>query len=204
MMKKLFVMLLCMLMTVALAESPFDVDELRRTENMSIFTPYGTVDTVVRPLNQPYIGQATMPEDGGIIAYVDYITLVDADVTLLRLVMSIEAYDPICADQMRLTVGKKTYTFDVTYDQDEYDGLYMEDYAVCLTDASLPLMKIIAQQKKDEPIAVEFLSLGETVFAGEVIIPGQEAAVLYDRFIDLGGKKQELKRLDATWPCTVK
>jgi hypothetical protein len=51
---------------------------------------------------------------------------------------------------------------------------------------------------------VEFLSLGETVFAGEVIIPGQEAAQLYDRFIDLGGKKQELKRLDATWPCTVK
>ena len=134
----------------------------------------------------------------------DYITLVDADVTLLRLVMSIEAYDPICADQMRLTVGKKTYTFDVTYDQDEYDGLYMEDYAVCLTDASLPLMKTIAQQKKDEPIAVEFLSLGETIFAGEVIIPGQEAAQLYDRFIDLGGKKQELKRLDATWPCTVK
>ena len=68
MMKKLFVMLLCMLMTVALAESPFDVDELRRTENMSIFTPYGAVDTVVRPLNPPYIGQATMPEDGGIIA----------------------------------------------------------------------------------------------------------------------------------------
>ena len=123
---------------------------------------------------------------------------------VLRLVVSIEAYDPICADQMRLTVGKKTYTFDVTYEQDEYDGLYMEDYAVCLTDASLPLMKTIAQQKKDEPIAVEFLSLGETVFAGEVIIPGQEAAQLYDRFIDLGGKKQELKRLDATWPCTVK
>ena len=80
----------------------------------------------------------------------------------------------------------------------------MEDYAVCLTDTYLPLMKIITQQKKDEPIAVEFLSLGETVFAGEVIIPGQEAAVLYDRFIDLGGKKQELKRLEATWPCTVK
>ena len=53
-MKKLLVMFLCLLMTIALAESPFDVEELRRTENMSIFTPYGTVDTVVRPVNQPY------------------------------------------------------------------------------------------------------------------------------------------------------
>ena len=203
-MKKFLAMLLCLLLTAACAESPFDVEELRRTENMTIFTPYGSVDTVVRPMNQPYFGQEDAPYDGGLIAYVDYITLVDADATLLRLVVSIEAFDPISADQMRITVGKKTYTFDVTYEQSEYDGLYMEDYAVCLTDASLPLMKAIAQQKNDAPITVEFLSLGETVFAGAVIIPGAEAAQLYDRYIDLGGKKQELKRLDATWPCTVK
>lgn len=203
-MKRILAVLLCLLMTTAFAESPFDVEELRRTENMNVFNPYGSVDTVVRPLNQPYIGQVDAPWDGGLIAYVDYITLVDADATLMRLVVSIEAFDPISADQMRLTVGKKTYTFDVTYEQSEYDGLYMEDYTVCLTDVSLPMMKAIAQQKKDAPIPVEFLSLGETVFAGVVIIPGQEAAVLYDRYIDLGGKKQELKRLDATWPCTVK
>lgn len=203
-MKRIIALLLCLLMTAALAESPFDVTELRQTENMNIFTPYGSVDTVVRPMNQPYMGQVDAPYDGGIIAYVDYVTLVDADATLLRLVVSIEAYDPVSADQMRITVGKKTYTFDVDYEQSEYDGLYMEDYAVCLTDASLPLLKAIAQQKKDEPIPVEFLSLGDLVFAGVVIIPGQEAAQLYDRFIDLGGKKQELKRLDATWPCTVK
>ena len=205
-MKKWMVALMALLflLTAALAESPFDVAELRRTENMNVYTPYGTVDTVVRPLNQPYIGQVDAPYDGGLIAYVDYITLVDAEVTLLRLVVSIEAFEPITADQMRLTVGKKTYTFDVTYEQSEYDGLYMEDYAVCLTDASLPLMKAIAQQKKDAPIPVEFLSLGEKVFEGKVIIPGQEAAQLYDRYIDLGGKKQELKRLDATWPCVIK
>lgn len=203
-MKKFLALLLCLLMTTAIAESAFDVNELRRTENMNVFTPYGSVDTVVRPLNQPYIGQVDAPYDGGLIAYVDYITLVDAEVTLLRLVVSIEAFEPITADQMRLTVGKKTYTFDVTYEQAEYDGLYMEDYTVCLTDASLPLMKAIAQQKKDAPIPVEFLSLGEKVFEGKVIIPGQEAAQLYDRYINLGGKKQELKRLDATWPCVIK
>ena len=203
-MKKFLAMLLCLLLTTALAESAFDVTTLRQLDDMTVFTSYSRVDTVVRPLNQPYIGQVDAPYDGGLIAYVDYITLVDANATLLRLVVSIEAFDPICADQMRLTVGKKTYTFDVDYQQSEYDGLYMEDYEVCLTDASLPMMKAIAQQKKDAPIPVEFFSMGEKVFAGVVIIPGQEAAVLYDRFIDLGGKKQELKRLNATWPCTVK
>jgi len=203
-MKKMLVLLLCLMMTAACAESAFDTAELQRTENMTVYTPFGSVDTVVRPMNQPYIGQVDAPWDGGLIAYVDYITLVDADATLLRLVVSIEAFDPISADQMRLTVGKKTYTFDVDYVQAEYDGLYMEDYEVCLTDASLPLMKAIAQQKTDAPISVEFLSLGEKVFEGMVIIPGQEAAALYDRYIDLGGKKQELKRLDATWPCVIK
>ncbi len=203
-MKKFLALILCLMMPPACAESAFDVAGLRRTENMNVFNPYGSVDTVVRPMNQPYIGQVDATYDGGLIAYVDYITLVDADATLLRLVVCIESFDPVTADQMRLTVGKKTYTFDVTYEQSEYDGLYMEDYTVCLTDASLPLMKAIAQQKNDAPIPVEFLCLGEKVFAGVVIIPGQEAAVMYDRYIDLGGKKQELKRLDATWPCTVK
>ena len=79
----------------------------------------------------------------------------------------------------------------------------MEDHTTYLTDASLPLLKAIAQQKTDAPIPVELLSLGEVVFSGLVVIPGEEAADLYDRFIDLGGKKQELKKLDEVWPCKV-
>lgn len=205
MMKKYAALLLGLLLavTVALAESAFDTGALQRMENTTTFTHPGTVNTVVRLLNQPYIGQVDEVYDGGLLAYVDYITMPDHDATLLRLMVSIEAFDPIAADEMRLTVGGKRYTFTVDYDQSEYDGLYMEDYAVCLTDASLPLLKAAAQQKQDDPIPVEFLSLGEVVFAGEVIIPGDDAATLYDRFIDLGGKQQSLKALDAVWPCKV-
>ncbi len=204
-MKKLFALCLCLLLMccAAQAESAFDTAALQRMENTATFTHPGTVNTVVRLLNQPYIGQAEFPEDGGLIVYVDYITMPDYDATLLRLLVSIEAFDPIGADEMRLTVGGKSYTFTVDYDQSEYDGLYMEDYAVCLTDASLPLLKAVAQQKQDAPIPVEFLSLGEMVFTGEAIIPGDDAATLYDRFIDLGGKRQDLKKLDEIWPCKV-
>lgn len=196
----LFVML-CM--PGAMAESVFDTAELQRTENTYTFTHPGTVDTVVRLENQPYWGEVDEIWDGGLCAYVDYVIKPDYDATLIRLFIAAEAFGPIAADELRLTVGSKCYTFAVTYEQSEYDGLYMEDYVVCLTDASLQLLKAIAQQKKDDPIPVELLSLGDVVFSGRVIIPGDDAALLYDRYINLGGKKQNLKKLDEVWPCKV-
>lgn len=204
-MKKIMMVILCVMlcMSAAMAENIFDTAELQRTENTYTFTHPGTVNTVVRLENQPYWGQVDEPWEGGLCAYVDYVTMPDHDATLVRLFIATEAFDAIAADEMRLTVGGKSYTFSVTYTQSEYDGLYMEDYIVCLTDASLPLLKAIAQQKNDDPIPVELLSLGETVFVGQVIIPGDDAALIYDRFIDLGGKKQDLKKLDEVWPCKV-
>ena len=204
-MKKLLALLmaLALLLTSAAAESVFNTEALRNMAHTYTFTHPGTINTVTRLEHQPYIGQADWPEDGGLMAYVDYITLPDYDVTLLRLMISIEAFDPIAADEMRLTVGGKRYTFTVDYDQSEYDGLYMEDYTVCLTEESLPLLKAIAQQKQDDPIPVEFFSLGETVFQGQAVIPGDDAATLYDAFIDLGGKRQTLKQFDEIWPCKV-
>ena len=50
-------------------------------------------------------------------------------------------------------------------------------------------------------IPVELLSLGDVVFSGLVIIPGEEAASLHDRFVDLGGKTQGLKKLEEIFPC---
>lgn len=203
-MKKLLAFLLAVLLFVPAALAEFDTAPLKSDPNMSIFTLPGTVNTAYRPVNQPFIGQVDEPFEGELVAYVDYITLVDEDVTLLRLMVSTVACDtPINADQLRLTVGGKSYTITVGHEESEYDGLYMEDYAACLTDASLPLLKAIAQQKTDAPIPVELLSLGDAVFSGLVVIPGEEAANLYDQFIDLGGKKQELKRMDALWPCKV-
>ena len=205
-MKKLFALMLALAMllnSAAMAESVFNTEALRRMEHTYTFTHPGTVNTVTRLENQPYIGQVEMPYEGGLMAYVDFITLPDYDVTLLRLMISIEAFEPISADEMQLTAGGKSYTFTVDYDQSEYDGLYMEDYTLCLTETSLPLLKAIAQQKRDDPIPVAFFSLGEKVFEGLAIIPGDDAAILYDAFIDLGGKMQTLKQFDVIWPCKV-
>ena len=203
-MKRILLMCLCLLLTLpALAEDSFDTAPLKTDQNLTSFTHPGTLDTVYRLLHQPYFGQVDEAFDGGLVGYVDYITLADHDATLLRVMIATEAFEPITASELRMTAGGKQYTFSVHYEQSEYDGIFMEDYTFCLTDASLPLLKAIAQQKQDDPIPVELLAYGEVVFAGELIIPGDDAAWLYDQFIDLGGKQQNLKRFDDLWPCRV-
>lgn len=202
-MKRLITLVLALLLCGSAALAEFDTASLRDMENTTTFTHPGTVNTVTRLLNQPYLAQVDAPGEGELSVFVDFITLPDYEVTLLRLLTGTVTYAPLAANEMRITVGGKRYTFTVNYEQSEYDGIYMEDYAVCLTDTSLPLLKAIAQQKTDKPIQVEYLSLGEVVFSAQVIIPGQDAALIYDRFVDYGGKKQDLSWYDAMWPCKV-
>lgn len=202
-MKKLIALVLALLLCGSSALAEFDTASLRDMENTTTFTHPGTVNTVTRLLNQPYLAQVDAPGEGELSVFVDFITLPDYEVTLLRLLTGTVTYAPLAANEMRITAGGKRYTFTVDYEQSEYDGIYMEDYAVCLTDTSLPLLKAIAQQKTDKPIQVEYLSLGEVVFSAQVIIPGQDAALIYDRFVDYGGKKQDLSWYDAMWPCKV-
>ena len=191
-----------MLFSSALAE--VDLSSLKEDPDWHSFPAPGTVNTVYRAVNQPFIGQVDDGYEGELVVYVDYITLVDIGVTLPRLMVSTVSYDlPLNADSLRLTVGGKRYTFTVSHEESEYDGLYMEDFATCLTDSSLPLLKSIAQQKTDAPIPVELLALGDVVFSGLVVIPGEEAAAIYDRFIDMGGKQQGLKMLDSLFSCKV-
>lgn len=204
-MKKWLCLLLCCLLLpgAAFAESEFDDEALRSMEDFTVFGEPGSASTVFRPVNQPYQGQVDEPYEGWLVAYVDFVSLPDYGATLPRLLVSIETFEPIGADEMRLTVSGMTYTFTVGCNRSEYDDVYMEDYAVCLSAVSLPMMKAIAQQKKDQPIQVDFLVQEEVVFVGQVVLPGQEMAELYDLFIDLGGKRQDLKRFDEIWPCKV-
>ncbi len=204
--KSIALVLLLLMMTTALAEPVFDNIELQRTDNTFTFEQPGTVDMITRLVNQPYMGEVfgnERYEYGDLCVYIDYIRKVDADATLLRLLIGLTVYDSLQATEIALEAGGKRYTFAVDCDQSEYDGIYMEDYAICLTDTSLPLVKALAQQKKDGPIPVTFLRDGSAVLTAQIILPGDDAAAIYDRYIDLGGKKQDLKALDKRWPCKV-
>lgn len=202
MMKKILSLLLTLLMllSAAAAEYTFDVAELERTPDCYVYVDEGTPNTVVRPLNQPFIGELN-DIDGMLIAYLDYVNLVNEEAVLLRLTVSTALPEMLAAGTMTVTVDKTDYVFTVTSAVDEYDRTYYEDYVVCFGETGLKMLKAIAQRKEDTPLAITLS--GDTVVTGNVIIPGETAAELYDRFIDLGGKKQPLKAFDEQWPVKV-
>lgn len=198
--KWIALLLVTVLLLPVTAMAEFDVESLLLTEGCYSFEDPGSADTVVRQEHQPFAGEL---EEGMLSIYVDYLIDATRDVTFIRLLVSTVTTSPVYADGVTFTVGGKTYAFPVKCEQYEYDGIYYEDYYVRLTDKGLPLLKSIAQQKKDDPIPVSFTCLGEAALTGVLVIPGNDAAFLYDRYIDLGGKTQELALYDEDWPCEV-
>lgn len=199
-MKKLLTLLLALALLPCGALAEFNNDALRQLEGCIIMQHPGALDVLVCPMNQPYRGEM---EDAWLDVSIDFVQKVDLDMTLVRVAVGIEVFDNVYADTIAFTLGGKCYAFSVEADVFEYDAVYQEDYYICLTDASLPFLKALAQQKKDDPIPVHFISLEETVASGVVVIPGEEAAWIYDTFIDLGGKTQNLKGINDLWPCRI-
>ena len=199
-MRKLIAILLALALLPTMALAEFNTQALMQEEDFIVMMRPGSWDTLYCPMNQPYPGEAG---DAWMDVSVDFVELVDIDMTLVRVSVRVEVFDNLYADTITFTVGGKRYAFAVQADVFEYDGVYQETYDVCLTDASLPFLKAIAQRKKDDPIPVEFLSGGQSVLTGRVVIPGDDAARIYDLFIDLDGKSQDLKSVDGMWPCEI-
>ena len=190
-----------MMTSVALADFTFDIAELERTPDCMVYPEEGSADIIVRPTNQPFIGEVDV-ESGELIAYLDFIEKVDEEAVLLRLVVSTALDEMLSAYTMTITVGAKDYIFAVNPVTSEYDRTYYEDYIVCFGTEGLKFVKAIAQTKKDNPLEIAFD--GASTLTGRVIIPGDTAAYMYDRFVDLGGKKQNLDYFDELWPVEVK
>jgi len=200
--KRIIALLLAMLVisqSSALAQG-FDWTELMSTPDTYSFVDEVTQDMVVRAVNQPFIGAS---ESGELIVYLDYVQLAQDGQVLLRLTVSTALDNRFSAETLTFTVDKKVYEFAVSAMMTEYDRTYYSDYTVCFHTRSLPMLKAIAQRKKDDPLTVTLTDLDGAVVTGQVIIPGQTAADMYDRFIDLGGKKQDMTAYEDLWPVTI-
>lgn len=192
-------LLALMLPLSALAEA--DGMALRRTENCMVYTAANGVDTVIRPLDQPFMGETAL-EDGELIAYLDYIDLPNEGAVFLRLTFSLLTPEMLGADTLRVTVGKTDYVFPVTPEISEYDAVYYEDYAVCLTEASLPMVDAIIRQK-GAPVGVSLEQEGREPVTGEMTFPAEQVQAVLDRYEEVGGLKQELGRFDTVWPVEI-
>ena len=201
-MKKLIVLclMMAMLMPQALAEeNAFDNAALEQTENCYVFLADNGVDTVVRPINQPYMGELEA-EDTELIAYLDYVEMPGEDMTLLRLLFALTVPERLAANEVTVTVGKTDYVFSVAPVISEYDTTYYEDYALYMTDEGLPMIKAIARAKNDS-FTVRFA--GSETMTGMITLPKADVAAIYDRYIDLGGERQGLEWLREQYPVNI-
>lgn len=198
-MRRLLVLILLMLAcTAALAEG-FDQAALEQLEGCSVYREANQVDTVVRPMSQPYAGQVSL-EDADLAVFLDFIRLENQEVTLLRLTLSLSSCEYLAAGEMAITVAGKEYAFQVRPQVAEYDLTYYEDYAACLTDESLPMLKAMAGSRQDTfPIRLT----GNLTVEGSITLPLDEVAALYDTYVDLGGPSQRLDCCREDWPVTI-
>lgn len=191
----MLVMLLC---RTACAEG-FDQTMLEQREGYSIFRDANQVDTVVRPLSQPYGGEVDLT-DGLLEVFLDFVQVADEDMTFLRLTLSLTSCDYVAAREMTITVGGRDYVFQVQPQCAEYDLTYYEDFSVCLTDESLPMVKAMARSKQDTfPIRL----VGNVTVEGSITLPLDEVADIYDTYVDLGGLSQRLDNCREEWPVAI-
>lgn len=200
-MKKLLALAaaITLLCTAALAE--FDFYALKDTPDAMTYTVPGTADTVVRPALAPYQGEFGEDE---LVAYLDYIILPDEEVATFRLCLSLSMFDSFQADEVRVTVDKKCYTFAVKPAITDYDGIFMEDYTLVLSSESFPIVTALSKAKNATTMQVVFVNtMDGAERAGSVEIPSADVKTLLTRYNDLGGSKQDLSVLMDKYLCTV-
>ena len=167
-MKKLLALAaaITLLCTAALAE--FDFYALKDTPDAMTYTVPGTADTVVRPALAPYQGEFGEDE---LVAYLDYIILPDEEVATFRLCLSLSMFDSFQADEVRVTVDKKCYTFAVKPAITDYDGIYMEDYTLVLSSESFPIVTALSALKKKSGTLSAGNILGANIIDLTLILP---------------------------------
>jgi len=200
-MKRAILLALCLVLwcSAALAEG-FDQARLEQLEGCMVFQDAYGVNTIVRPEGQPYGGTIDM-EDAELEVYLDYIQMPDEDATFLRLMLCLTSWEFTGTRQVTITVGDKDYVFSVTPEVAEYDLTYFEDYTLCMTDESLPMIKAMARSKQGT-FAIELTGEWGSR-AGTITLPLDVVAELYDTYIDLGGNRQDLSFCRETWPVMI-
>lgn len=198
-MKKLICWLVCLLLLTGAAAAEFDQAGLESMENCRVYMDMNGVDTIVRPMDQPYPGETEL-EDSELLVYLDYVQMPNEDATFLRLTLALKSCEYLAANEMTVTVGKTDYVFSVFPQVWEYDMTYFEDYIVCMTDESLPMIKAMARSREETfPIRLA----GKKEVAGSITLDLDRVAELYDAYIGFGGAEQDLAFCRELWPVRI-
>jgi len=170
----LIIFLLICLPFAAVAE--LDRELLTDGLDCAVYLDANQVDTVIRPMNQPFFG--TVDAEGEMIAFLDYVEMPDFSGTFMRLTLSLVTYEPVNAEKLTLSFGKESYDFEVWPVTGEYDTVYYEDYAVTFSDETITMLKALGRHTGE----VTYLLEGDGSRSGTIDFPEGEVKALYDRF----------------------
>lgn len=188
-------LLICLLPAAAEdGEQVFDLSALEEDENYYSYGDDNGIDTVWRSQSMPWSGFCG---EGSADLFLDYVELANEGAVALRLSVSVVLDDMLAADEMTLTVDGKQWRFAVHTVCNEYDQVFMEDYGVCLAGESLGLLDALSGNGLH---TVSFTLTGERTVTGTVNVPGEEACALRNKWVFLGGPRQDLSRVEARWP----
>ena len=196
-MKKWFCLLLVLMMPVA-AMAAMDTEKLEAAEGAQVFLDENDVDTVIRLGTQPFFGSLEM-EDTDLCGYLDFVVMPNQeDLVVLRLMLCVETQEPIRAETVILTVGKKSYRFDgLQCTGNEYDMTYYEDYTLGMGKEGLAMLKAFGEGKTNE-IA---LSLDGRI-DGRLTMDRKQVASIVSLARKLGYSRQDMEFIDLNWPQT--
>lgn len=170
-MKRWMILLFCCLLLPAMTLGEGGVPFM---EDCASFLDDNGVDTVFRPLNQPFMGETA---EGELVAFMDYVEDPNQDTLYLRLTLSVAALAPLPETPLTLQVGQQSWTMDITPILSEYDAMYYGDYCIPLVGDEEALLQALMAGK-----APLILTVGE-VFTGRVEIPAAEVKTMHTRLL---------------------
>lgn len=176
-MKRILAVLLILCLPLA-ACAEKDRAALTQGLDCAVYLDVNQIDTVIRPLNQPFFG--TVDAEGEMVAFIDYVEIPDQSATFMRLTLSLVTNEPLDAQELTVAFGKQSYTFDVFPQTSEYDTVYYEDYCVLFNDDTLPMLKALGKNKAE----ITYVLTGDgATRSGTLDIPAEAVKDLYDRFM---------------------
>ena len=186
---------LCLLLAALLAlvcsgaAAEKDIAVLEQSDALTEYLDDNGVDTVWRPVGQPFFGEADGAE---VCGFLDIVELADTELLVLRLTVSMELDGNIAGEEVTFTLGKETWHFPAQRRTSEYDMVYQEDYSAVLFGDSLGLARALAGGKGS---VLSFTVTGAREVSGTLTIPGEAAAEVWKLYRAAGGDKQDFSPL---------
>lgn len=186
------VMTVSLLLSTALAHG-VDMSVLLEGLEVNERLDLNGVDTIYRSASQPWIYET---ETGKLRVYLDYVDAVNDDMLFLRMTLTFAAYEQLTTPHVTFTVNGEAWIPTMIVHAEEYDGTYYHDYMLCFTDETAPLLKAIIRAGGLATVDVG----GLEPFHAEMMLPVEEMADLYDRYVNAGGMKQHFQIYHSVWP----